>query len=308
MTLSVKTGEGFDTVSASGVTTGGDFFIETGEGRSAVAVSGNRLSADVPTVAPPPDPALAGTFAGDVFVNTASRFKDTPSDPYTVMLHDAGHALGLGHGTNPNSLMFPRFNNTRTALAATDIKAIRTLYGPRQNDRFEGAAGNGTFGTAAGIPVPAGYAGATPLLGFGDIKTTGDADVLWSDTIPNRADDAENVTVQLRTNGLSLLGAKVTVYWLESGVPKEVANDKMDAADYAGGTLTHDYTRHGTTHLSAALDIATGKVVGTCRRRHRHQAFVAFLDHLNAILRKVQKVAERLAPPGNQKRTSGSGH
>jgi transposase len=47
---------------------------------------------------------------------------------------------------------------------------------------------------------------------------------------------------------------------------------------------THDYTRHGTTSLFAALDIATGKVIGTCHRRHRHQEFVAFLDHLDATV------------------------
>lgn len=47
---------------------------------------------------------------------------------------------------------------------------------------------------------------------------------------------------------------------------------------------THDYTRHGTTRLFAALDVATGKVIGTCHRRHRHQEFVAFLDHLHATV------------------------
>jgi transposase len=36
---------------------------------------------------------------------------------------------------------------------------------------------------------------------------------------------------------------------------------------------THDYIRHGTTSLFAALDIATGKVIGSCHRRHRHQEF-----------------------------------
>ena len=40
---------------------------------------------------------------------------------------------------------------------------------------------------------------------------------------------------------------------------------------------THDYIRHGTTTLFAALDIATGKVLGRCTRRHRHQEFLAFL-------------------------------
>ena len=41
---------------------------------------------------------------------------------------------------------------------------------------------------------------------------------------------------------------------------------------------THDYVRHGTTDLFAALDVATGRVIGACRRRHRGRAFRAFLD------------------------------
>ena len=45
---------------------------------------------------------------------------------------------------------------------------------------------------------------------------------------------------------------------------------------YAEG-YTHDYVRHGTTTLFAALDIATGKVFGQCRKRHRHEEFLSFL-------------------------------
>jgi transposase len=40
---------------------------------------------------------------------------------------------------------------------------------------------------------------------------------------------------------------------------------------------THDYERHGTTSLFAALEVATGKVIGECHRRHRHQEFLQFL-------------------------------
>ena len=47
---------------------------------------------------------------------------------------------------------------------------------------------------------------------------------------------------------------------------------------------THDYVRHGTTSLFAALDVATGRVIGECRRRHRHQEFIKFLDHVDASL------------------------
>ena len=43
------------------------------------------------------------------------------------------------------------------------------------------------------------------------------------------------------------------------------------------GTMTHDYKRHGTTTLFAALDIATGEVIHQCLPRHRHQEFLRFL-------------------------------
>ena len=43
---------------------------------------------------------------------------------------------------------------------------------------------------------------------------------------------------------------------------------------------THDYVRHGTTTLFAALEVATGQVTGLCKSRHRHQEFLAFLRHL----------------------------
>ena len=43
---------------------------------------------------------------------------------------------------------------------------------------------------------------------------------------------------------------------------------------------THDYVRHGTSTLFAALEIATGKVTGLTRPRHRHQEFLTFLKHV----------------------------
>ena len=49
-------------------------------------------------------------------------------------------------------------------------------------------------------------------------------------------------------------------------------------------TMTHDYKRHGTTTLFAALNILDGTVLGRCMNRHRHQEFIKFL---NAVERKV---------------------
>ena len=45
---------------------------------------------------------------------------------------------------------------------------------------------------------------------------------------------------------------------------------------------SHDYARHGTTFLFAALDIATGAVIGQCYPRHRAQEFRQFLDEIEA--------------------------
>ena len=50
--------------------------------------------------------------------------------------------------------------------------------------------------------------------------------------------------------------------------------------------VTHDYIRHGTTTLFAALDIATGKVLTQCRNRHRHQEYLSFLKHIDANVPK----------------------
>lgn len=48
--------------------------------------------------------------------------------------------------------------------------------------------------------------------------------------------------------------------------------------------ITHDYKRHGTTDLSAALDVKTGAVIGACKARHRAVEFRAFLDQVEAAV------------------------
>jgi hypothetical protein len=48
------------------------------------------------------------------------------------------------------------------------------------------------------------------------------------------------------------------------------------------GTMTHDYKRHGTTTLFAALNIRDGTVIGRNMQRHRHQEFIRFLNTIEA--------------------------
>ena len=47
-------------------------------------------------------------------------------------------------------------------------------------------------------------------------------------------------------------------------------------------TLTHDYKRHGTTTLFAAIELAQGKIIAECMPRHRHQEWIKFLKKIDA--------------------------
>jgi len=47
------------------------------------------------------------------------------------------------------------------------------------------------------------------------------------------------------------------------------------------GTMTHDYVRHGTTTLFAALNVLEGTVIGSCFERHRHEEFLKFLRQID---------------------------
>ena len=52
---------------------------------------------------------------------------------------------------------------------------------------------------------------------------------------------------------------------------------------------THDYFRHGTTSLFAALDVATGKVIGECHHRHRTKEFLKFMKLVDAEIPFVKE-------------------
>jgi transposase len=56
------------------------------------------------------------------------------------------------------------------------------------------------------------------------------------------------------------------------------------------GTMTHDYKRHGTTTLFAALNVLDGTVIGRNMQRHRHQEFIRFLNDIEAQVPKRKKI------------------
>jgi len=74
---------------------------------------------------------------------------------------------------------------------------------------------------------------------------------------------------------------------------------------------THDYERHGTTTLFAALNVLEGTVIGQCQPRHRHQEFLRFLDRidesvdpsLDIHLMSLAQYSDRRSGPGRARRS-----
>jgi len=106
-----------------------------------------------------PAPTNPESIAGDMHFDDDENWKiGADVDVFSLALHEAGHALGLGHSDNPNAVMYPYYH-MHTALQTDDIAAIRELYASRDNSQPAAPSTPATPGTPATTPVP-----AIPLL------------------------------------------------------------------------------------------------------------------------------------------------
>ncbi len=77
-----------------------------------------------------------GSIGGDVHVDNGNTWVDNASagvgelDLFTVLLHEFGHALGLGHSNVTGSIMEATYAGARRTLTADDIAGIQAIYGP----------------------------------------------------------------------------------------------------------------------------------------------------------------------------------
>lgn len=166
---------------------------------------------------------IAGTWSGDVLLNSQTNFfladlnatgpiqvpapneKGPAVELFSVLLHEAGNALGLADNNISGAVMNGTYRRPNVTLKSSDITAIRQLYGPRR-DIYE-TTSNNSRGLATRINYPAGFNGTRPLSVNGSLNTMSDVDFYRLQPLAGK----EKVSVRLWASGISLLKAKIEV-------------------------------------------------------------------------------------------------
>jgi hypothetical protein len=139
---------------------------------------------------------------------------------YSVLLHEAGNALGLADNTIRGAVMNGTYSGPNRTLKSSDITAIRQLYGARR-DIYEPVSNN-LRSRATLIPTPSGYRGDTPLTIRGSLNSMNDVDFYRFQPLAGR----EKVTVRLMAAGISLVKAQVEVL---DRLGNKIADAKADS-------------------------------------------------------------------------------
>ncbi len=162
-----------------------------------------------------PYTAAAGTWSGDLLLNSNVDYvlgdwsSGTPSNVegtelFSVLLHEAGNALGLADNNLPQSVMYQTYNGPKGQLSAADKTAIRALYGTRR-DIYEPVR-NETIARARVLPVSTSPTNV-PYRVRGSINRLNDVDVY---RFTPRAGQTE-VSVRLQASGMSFLKSKIEI-------------------------------------------------------------------------------------------------
>jgi hypothetical protein len=153
----------------------------------------------------------AGSWSGDVELNTNDLFTlggSSGYDLFSVMLHEAGHALSLDGSSDPSSPMYDSFDGLRTSLTSGDVAAIQALYGARAPDKYVAASPNDSLARATSLNLSNNGNGLNPFVVDANLATFADVDFYSFKPGNNQT----SLTIMVQTSGISLVTPALTVY------------------------------------------------------------------------------------------------
>ncbi len=215
-TWAVETNADIGVVSDSNDPFGTAGLIQKDDRFGDIRIGAIEMSPGVGAVSVPVGGLVSGTWFGDVVFNTAYSYNSL-DDLYAVALHEAGNVFGLEDNTDPNSPLFDDSVLPPTGLppTANDLAALQLLHGirtPDANESDDGITDNDSFANATewkAVEVEGFEKGSAPSIVYGDITDNLDSD-FFELKIPDEY--SGSVTIQVRTESISLLAPKVTIY------------------------------------------------------------------------------------------------
>jgi hypothetical protein len=198
----------FAVVNDNGAASGSGSYQQGDPGMGDIRVGGYNFGNSTLAMAYQPPPGNNYSIAGDIVFNTGKTWAEGRTyDLFTVALHEMGHALGLDESSSTSAAMYGSYTGVKNGLSSDDIAGIQAIYGARTGDAYNGT--NNSIATAANINSSISTSTLSALVPDLNLRTTSTVEDF---TFQAPAGTGGTMTVQVQSQGLSLLTPKVTVY------------------------------------------------------------------------------------------------